>query len=173
MFSFWELIKWIGKTHKLKACFRSATLKTTIKQTGLHVSTKPGHTLSIFSFYVGYRWKIDGNDLRSTACHAHWGRKSVDIVNVGFGFFMKKVSTSSEQKKKHGSTWATSQDNWNDYEQWWGQNQTKSFYNDIKTNMIDLCCEFSYRKAISNKLSLPRKGFNKACLGPHGNKPVS
>lgn len=57
-------------------------------------------------------------------------------------FFMKKVSTSSEQKKKHGSTWATSQDNWNDYEQWWGQNQTKSFYNDIKTNMIDLCCEF-------------------------------
>lgn len=39
--------------------------------------------------------------------------------------------------------------------------------------MIDLCCEFSYRKAISNKLSLPRKGVNKACLGPHGNKPVS
>lgn len=39
--------------------------------------------------------------------------------------------------------------------------------------MIDLCCEFSYKKAISNKLSLPRKGFNKACLGPHGNKPVS
>lgn len=65
---------------------------------------------------------------------------------------MKKVSTSSEQKKKHGSTWATSQDNWNDYEQWWGQNQTKSFYTDIKTNMIDLCCEFSYKKAISNKL---------------------
>lgn len=88
-------------------------------------------------------------------------------------FFMKKVSTSGEQKKKHGSTWATSQDNWNDYEQWWGKNQTKSFYNDIKTNMIDLCCEFSYKKAISNKLSLPRKGFNKACLGPHGNKPVS
>lgn len=59
------------ETHKLKACFRSATLKTTIKQTGLHVSTKPGHTLSIFSFYVGYRWKIDGIDLRSTASHAH------------------------------------------------------------------------------------------------------
>lgn len=99
MFSFWELIKWIGKTHKLKACFRSATLKTTIKQTGLHVSTKPGHTLSIFSFYVGYRWKIDGIDLRSTACHAHWGRKSVDIVNVGFGFLWRRFPLQVSRRK--------------------------------------------------------------------------
>lgn len=93
------ILKWIGKTHKLKACFRSATLKTTIKQTGLHVSTKPGHTLSIFSFYVGYRWKIDGIDLRSTACHAHWGRKSVDIVNVGFGFLWRRFPLQVSRRK--------------------------------------------------------------------------
>lgn len=38
--------------------------------------------------------------------------------------------------------------------------------------MIDLCCEFFYRKVISNKLFLLRKGFNKVCFGLYGNKFV-
>lgn len=128
MFSFWELIiKCIEKTHKLKACFHSATLKSTIKQTGLHVSTKPGHTLSIFSFYVGYRWKIDGIDLRSTACHAHWGRKSVDIVNVGFGFLWRKfpLQVSRRMAWQHLG-YFTRQLEW--LQAMMGSKQTKSFY---------------------------------------------